>query len=152
LFAEELYSSLFDSRFQESNPLQPKFVPRATSPAANTQTNTAFLAIMERYAPCLLSLLGTEKHQKVIDRKFRAERLAELCGPNITTVYLMDGHGAFTLLFLSKVKLMYGDQRLNDLNIIIVDINRTVNDYHNKFFPNSKWEDSVQGSGYYKLP
>jgi len=134
LFAEELFSSLFDSRFRESNPLQPKFVPRAICPAAKTQTNADFLAIMWPYTHCLLSLLGTEKHQKVIDQKFRADALAQFCGPNITTVYLMDGHGAFTLLFLSAVQMMYGAPRLNELNIIIVDINRTVNDYHNKFF------------------
>jgi len=135
LFAKELFSHLFQSRFRESNPLQPKFDLKAPSPAAETISNAGFLEIMgAKYTPYLLCLLGTEKHKKVVDQKMRACKLAKMCGPHITTVYLMDGHGAFTLLFLSNVQEIYGSERLNNLNIVIVDIDPQVNDYHKKFF------------------
>jgi len=134
LFAKELFSRLFESRFEVTNPLQPKFDLKTRSPAAETKSNADFLKIMETYTSYLLCLLGTEKHRKVIDQKMRARKLAEKCGPHITTVYLMDGHGAFTLLFLSNVQEMYGPERLNNLNVVIVDIDREVTDYHKKFF------------------
>jgi len=140
LFACELFSELLDSvskrtEEKDKNPLQPKFVTKTPSPAFRATTNTDFLKRMLPYMHVLQALLGPQTTcKKAIDQRKRAWKLAKMCGPNVTTVYLMDGHGAFTLRFLSNIKRMYGSARLNDLNVVIVDIVPRVTDYHHGFF------------------
>jgi len=121
------------------NPLKPK---QSLWPKNDYSSRVATLSewteiIFNEYEAVFNALLQATVHtkgKKLEDQNLRATKLAKGLKSNHKKVRLMDGHGRFLLKFFLEVIRLWGKDRLNQLIVEIVDIDKIVTIYHSSLF------------------
>jgi hypothetical protein len=130
---------IFCQQVNGKNPLQPSIEQVKKLESMNDINNFLqnlppkdWCEVIEHYKPYLFD--GKAYH-KIADQEMRAESIVKHIesNPSIKKIVTMDGHGRFIMTLLSKLK---NKSLIDKIQIIVVDIDSTVNKWHQLFFPN----------------
>ncbi len=138
---------IFNQQVNGKNPLQPS-IEQVKKLESMENINNFFQSltpknwceVVEHYKSYLFD--GKAYH-KIADQELRAEFIVNHIesNPNIKKIITMDGHGRFIMTLLSKLK---NKLLIDKIQIVVVDIDPTVNKWHQLFFP--KQIISIEGN------